>query len=159
MATLHTALTGRGRFRTYTAGGRLCADTGWRPNQVLQTGGAAVIQWLTGTNNTGYQAVPPPSTAQLGTGTCTAAPTDTGLCVPAAGTLVPVSQQGPTSSNPLVGFWIFVWGGTAGSVTGTFTEALLASAAGTPFAHLTGLSVTLSSTTTTTLEWQWTITI
>ena len=156
-------LTGRVRVRTWDARtGHLLTDTGFRhANQITNAAAAALATWLTGRQPTqGQNALPPVTQIELGTGTGTAAATDTSLITPVPATLVPVTQAVVLTGPPASPQWTAVWGGPGQSAqAGTFTEAGLFNTPGTLFAHLTGLNVVVGTATVTTLDWVWTLTI
>ena len=155
-------ITGRVRVTQHDAiTGALVYDSGWRQNQVTNAATTALATWLTGRQPTqGQNALPPVTQIELGTGTGTAAATDTSLITPVPATLVPVTQAVVLTGPPASPQWTAVWGGPGQSAqAGTFTEAGLFNSQGTLFAHLTGLNVVVGTSTVTTLDWVWTFTL
>ena len=158
---IHSDLRIKGQVRIVTRDvwdGRVLRDTGFMPNQITNGGASAIVAWLTSTPNRGASAstILWPSHMELGDGTGTPAPTDTDLFSPNATTLVAVTQAGPTPGNPLVAEWTGVWGSNYGPYNAT--ELGLKNAAGTLFAH-TMASIDLTSGTTTSVLWQWTLSV
>ena len=160
MLTLSGTLALRGRVRLITrsaADGRLLADSGWLPNTICNPAANAIAAWLTGTGNIGYQPVPFPSYAELGTGSGTTAPTDTALFQPVASTNVKAQILGPNATTPSTAQWIFVWGPQYGPLNAT--EIGLFDGNGLMFAHIAGLTIDLATTTSTSLQWAWDVTL
>ncbi len=158
MDRLSAAIALRGRIRAVTrdvATGAIVADTGWLPNATTVGAAGAVAAWLGGANTTGYQPTEPPTAMELGTGTTAATTADTALDAPLADTFVGVSQRSADAAAGTTS-WVAVWGPQFGGVTAT--EVGLFAADGTLFAHRTGLTLSLSTTTSTSVEWTLTVT-
>ena len=149
-------LVGRVRVVTQALDGRALRDTGWRPNQIVNGGAAALAAWLTGTINQGTapSAVPYPAFMELGSGTTTPAPTDTDLANPNVATYISVSQSAPVAGSLTIAQWVGVWGPQYGPYNAT--ECGLFNSDGTLFSRLLA-TVDLSADTTTTLQWQWVV--
>lgn len=159
LTTAHT-LAIHGRVRVVTrrrSDDALLRDSGWCPNTVTNAALAALVQWLTGTGNIGYAAAPYPNYVELGTGSGTPAPTDTALFAPVAATNTQVAILQPSASNPAQAEWIVAFPSSV--PTGTYTEAGLFTTNGTLFAHVAGLTIDLSASTTTSLQWVWTLSV
>lgn len=135
------------------ANGNVVSDTGWVPNKCNVNLATAVMEWMTGTNNTGYNPVPWPDHTELGTGTGTPSSTDTDLFAPVAATLQKCSVVGPVSGSPQIGQWITQYMGTTGNA-GNYSEAGLKDPNGKLWAHLAGVSIQITQGLTTTLTVQ-----
>lgn len=160
MPSLTGTLAIRGRVRIVTrraADDALVYDSGWQSNTVTNTAIQAVVSWLTGTGNVGYNPVPFPRYIELGTGSGTVSPTDTALFTPVAATNTACSILQPVPSSPNEAEWIATF--PTSTPVGTYSEAGLFTNSGAMFAHLAGLTINLSSTTTTSLQWVWTISV
>ncbi len=156
---LHTvAIQGRVRIVTRRrADQAILTDSGWHTNTVTNAALAAMVQWLTGTGNIGYAAAPYPNYVELGTGSGTPEPTDTALFAPVAVTNTRVAILQPAADNPAQAEWIVAF--PASAPAGSYTEAGLFTADGTLFAHVAGLTIELSASTTTSLQWVWTLSV
>ena len=158
MLHLHGTLAIRGRVRIVTrrvADDAILYDSGWQDNTICNPAANAISAWLTGTGNIGYNPVEYPAYAELGTGTGTTEPTDTALFQPVASTNVKVQIMGPDAATPSIAQWIFVWGPSYGPLNAT--EIGLFTNSGTMFSHIAGITLDLSNTTSTSIQWQWTI--
>ncbi len=149
--------SGRVRWVQTDRTGTVVFDSGWHHNVTTNYAAGAIAQWLTGTNNTGYNPVLPPTKMQLGTGAGTPSPTDTGLFAPVAATLQQVSTAGPVSGSPSVAQWVCQYYGTANNA-GTYTEIGLFDSNGNMWGHLME-SITITEGLSTTCTWQKTATV
>lgn len=115
----------------------------------------ALAQWIAGVNNTGQNAVLPPTQIEYGSGTGTPAVTDTGPFTPISGSLTNLSYA--TANSPQNGTTTLVFQTPAGVITGTVTEAFLRDTSGNGWAHsMYGASFTPTSTETVTTKWELT---
>lgn len=112
---------------------------------------SALSKWLSGVNNTGYQAVSPPSVIIYGSGTGTPQPTDTGCFSPIKNSTTNLNLALP--NNPQLGSTTLIFQTPANIITQTVTEAYLMDTLGngwahtmfqTPFTPLPGESITLT---------------
>lgn len=98
-------------------------------NYMLST----LSQWLSGVNNTGYNALIPPSRVIYGTGSGTPSPTDTGCFSPLTNSTTNLNLVLP--NTPQLGSTSFVFQTPAGVITQTVTEAFLMDTNGNGWAH------------------------
>lgn len=152
-------LTGRipivGRVRAVTTDldGKVLSDTGWSRNQYTYHGASALVSWLAGQNNTGYNPpYPPPSYMEMGTGTGTPAPTDTALYAPIPATFQQCSAITVVAGTPNLAQFVTVYGPSAPAFTAT--EAGLFDLNSAMFAHLASLNIQHSTGTNTSVAWQ-----
>ncbi len=117
---------------------------------------SAFSQWMTGKNNTGYQALSPPTQIEYGSGTGTPAETDTGLFTPITGSLANLSYA--TANYSVTGTSLFVFNTPAGVITTEVTEALLRDISGHAWLHtMFGVPFTPSLTEIITTLWEHTV--
>lgn len=135
--------------------GNVIQDYGWTPNQVTNYAAQAIAQWLIGRNNTGYSPVAPPAYTELGTGTGTLSASDTNLFSPVAATNQRCSSF--TNPSPNVAQWTSQYVGTANNA-GSYTEEGLFDQSGNLWAHLLQ-ALTITQALSTTLVWQFTVTV
>jgi len=110
---------------------------------------------MAGTNNTGYQAVSPPTQIEYGSGTGTPAITDTGPFTLIAGSLTNLSYA--QANSPQNGTTTLVFQTAAGVITTQITEAYLRDTSGNGYAHsLFGAPFTPSASETITTKWELT---
>ncbi len=130
------------------------------PNQITYHTANALAAWLTGTINRGPQALHGPSAMELGTGSGTPSASDTALFAGVSATYQPCTELTTVSGTPDSPQWTAVWGGpSAGNIAGTYTEIGLFDPNGALFAHLAGLSIQVTTVSTTAIQWQWAITV
>ncbi|WP_304459094.1 hypothetical protein [Alicyclobacillus sendaiensis] len=109
--------------------------------------------WIAGVNNTGYNAVPPPSQIQYGNGTGTPSPTDTGCFSPIPNSITNLSYAQP--NTPQNGTTTLVFQTPPGVITTTITEAFLRDTSGRGFAHtMFGAPFTPTSNEMITTKWE-----
>lgn len=135
--------------------GTMVYDSGWQKNIVTNYALDSMALWLTGTNNVGYNAVTFPAYMELGTGSGTVASTDTALFDPVATTLAQVSQMNPVDGAANEAVWFGVWGPSYGPLSAT--EIGLFDGDQNLWAHVAGVTIDLATTTTTTIQWMWTL--
>lgn len=124
-------------------------------NIALNYGIGVFSRWIAGVNNTGQNAVLPPTKIALGSGSGTPAPTDTGLFTAISGAVASLAYATPNS--PSNGTTTFVFQIGAGIVTVQVTEAFLSDITNGGFAHtMFGTPFTPSSTETITIQWEFT---
>lgn len=122
-------------------------------NASLNYSHSALAQWVGGINNTGYQAVVPPSQIELGSGSGTPSAGDVGLFSPYSATLTPLSYV--TVNSPSQGTTTFVFQIPAGKVTTQVTEALMRDVNGNNWFHtMFGTAFTPTASENLTIQWQ-----
>lgn len=157
-----SGLTVTGRVRIITrrlTDGRILQDQ-TVPNQITYYAANVLAAWFTGTINRGPQAIHFPNYMELGTGSGTPSPSDTALFNGVSATSTPCTQLAVVNGTPNSPQWVAVWGGAnAGTIAGTYSEVGLFDADGHLFAHVAGLTIEVSTSTTTAIEWQWTLSV
>lgn len=114
---------------------------------------AVFASWYAGVNNTGQNAILPPSQIELDAGSGTVASTDTGPFVPIPNTLTSISYV--QANSPVSGTTTLVFQIAAGTVTTEVTGAFLRDISGNGFAHtLFATPFTPSSTQNITIVWE-----
>ncbi len=114
---------------------------------------SALSRWMAGENNEGYNAIPPPSQIEYGSGSGTPAVTDTGPFTPISGSLTNLSYV--QANTPASGTTTFTFQTPAGVITTQVTEAFLRDTSGNGFAHtMYGAPFTPSSSENVTTQWQ-----
>jgi hypothetical protein len=120
-------------------------------NTPLSFAFSALSQWIGGKNNSGYQALLPPSQTQLGKGTGTPSVDDPGLFTPIPG----VFEASYVQQNTPSGTTTFVFQIPAGAVTEQITEALIRDSSVNPWFHtMFPEPFTPSLTENITLQWE-----
>jgi len=115
----------------------------------------ALSRWIAGVNNTGQNAVLPPSQIVYGSGSGTPEVIDPGPFTAIAGSATKLSYA--TANSPSNGTTTLVFQTPAGVVTTQVTEAFLEDANSNGWAHLMfGAPFTPSSTETITTQWELT---
>lgn len=114
-----------------------------------------ISKWMAGVNNTGQNAVLPPTQIEYDSGTGTPAVTDTGPFTLISGSLTNLSYA--NANTPQNGTTTLVFQTAAGVITTTITGAYLRDTSGNGFAHtMFGSSFTPSATETITTKWELT---
>lgn len=115
----------------------------------------ALAKWIAGINNSGQNAVLPPTQIMYGSGTGTPVVSDTGPFTPIPGSLTNLSYA--QANTPANGTTTLVFQTPAGIVTTQITEAFLRDVNGNGFGHLNfGSPFTPSPTETITTQWEQT---
>lgn len=114
---------------------------------------SAISQWIAGVNNTGYNAVVPPSQIEYGSGSGTPSVTDTGPFTAITGSLTNLNYV--QANTPQNGTTTFVFQTAAGVVTGTITEAFVRDTSGNGWGHaMFSAPFTPASTETITTKYE-----
>lgn len=125
-------------------------------NTALNYALQSIARWIGGANNSGYQAVVPPTQIELGDGSGTPSPSDAGLFSPISGTIATYSYV--QLDTPSAGTTTFVFQIAAGIVTGQVTESLMRDIDGNGWYHtMFPAPFTPSNTQNITVTWETTL--